>query len=73
MADTTTTVVGGNGSGGACDVGNYGSVTVADVQAEINEALGIAAGANDLNADGRVNVTDVQIVMNAALNQGCTE
>jgi hypothetical protein len=73
VADTSTTIVGGTGPGGACDVGNYGSVNVSDVQAEINQAIGITAPVNDLNGDKMVNVVDIQIVMNAALHLGCTQ
>jgi len=71
-ADTTTTVIGNSSGGGACDVDKLGSVTVTDVQQEINEALGVAGAANDLNGDLVVNVVDVQIVINAALHLGCT-
>jgi uncharacterized repeat protein (TIGR01451 family) len=55
----------------ACDINGDGVVNVADVQLEINEALGIAPAANDVNHDGVVNVADVQIVINAALGLGC--
>ena len=55
-----------------CDINGNGTVTVADVQLEINEALGTAPGGNDLNEDGVVNAVDVQIVINAVLNLGCT-
>jgi uncharacterized protein (TIGR03437 family) len=55
-----------------CDVGLYGVVNVADVQREINEALGVTPSANDLNDDGVVNVVDVQIVIDAALGLGCS-
>ncbi len=67
--DTTTSVP--VSQVGACDVGNYGTVTVADVQQLINESLGQLAGKDDLNSDGNVNVIDVQLVANAALNLGC--
>jgi hypothetical protein len=55
----------------SCDINGSGTVTVADVQLEINEALGTAQAVNDLNGDGVVNVTDVQIVINAVLGLGC--
>jgi hypothetical protein len=55
----------------ACDVNQDGIYSVADAQALINEALGIAPAINDLNGDHVVNVTDVQIVMNAAMGRGC--
>jgi uncharacterized repeat protein (TIGR01451 family) len=55
----------------ACDVNGDGITNIADVQQEINEALGLAPAVNDLNHDGVVNVRDVQIVINAALGLGC--
>jgi hypothetical protein len=55
-----------------CDIDQNGVTNVADVQHEINEALGLAPAVNDLNGDGVVNVADVQIVINAALGLGCT-
>jgi hypothetical protein len=54
-----------------CDINRDGSITVTDVQAIINEALGVTPATNDLNGDGVVNVSDVQIVINAALGLGC--
>lgn len=54
-----------------CDINRYGTTTVADVQAMINQALGTTAPANDLNNDGAVNVVDVQLVINSALSLGC--
>jgi len=54
-----------------CDVNQYGTTTVADVQQMINEALGVLSTMNDLNGDGVVNVVDVQIVANAALGLAC--
>ena len=44
---------------------------VVDVQAIVNEALGITA-ADDLTHDGRVDVSDVQIVVNSAIGKGCS-
>ena len=55
----------------ACDINQYGSTTIADVQGMINEALGSAAGRNDLNGDAIINVADVQIAMNDAVGLGC--
>jgi len=55
----------------ACDVGNFGTVSIADVQMIANQALGYSIAINDLNADGSVTVADVQIVITAALGQGC--
>jgi hypothetical protein len=56
----------------ACAVTLDNSPSVADVQAIINEALGVSAPANDLNGDGTVNVVDLQIVTNAVLGQSCS-
>jgi len=55
----------------ACDVNKDGSTNVADVQGEVNQALGISACANDINQDGSCNVIDVQRVVNAALGGQC--
>jgi hypothetical protein len=55
-----------------CDINQDGSTTVADVQREIDEALGVAPAVHDLNQDGVVNIVDVQIVINAALGLGCS-
>ena len=44
---------------------------VADVQAIMNQALGLSPPANDLNGDHFVNVADIQTVLNAALGMGC--
>jgi uncharacterized repeat protein (TIGR01451 family) len=56
-----------------CDINQYGTTTVADVQAMIDAALGTAASvpAYDLNQDGVVNVVDVQLVIISALGLGC--
>ena len=54
-----------------CDVNQDGVTTVADVQKEINQALGVAAAANDLNGSGSVDVVDVQIVIDAVLLPYC--
>ena len=48
------------------------SGNVADMQAVINEALGIAPAEADMNGDGVVNVVDVQLVTNAVLGCGVT-
>ncbi len=56
----------------ACDINQDGSITVADVQRELNEALGLNSGANDLNSDGVVNAADVQIMIQAVLSSVCT-
>lgn len=54
-----------------CDIGQYGTTTVADVQRTISEALGTASAVDDLNQAGVVNVVDVRIVTNSALGLGC--
>jgi hypothetical protein len=54
-----------------CDINSDGATNVADVQIEINEALGTMSAVNDLNHDGAVNVADVQKLINAALGLGC--
>jgi uncharacterized repeat protein (TIGR01451 family) len=54
-----------------CDINQYGTTTVADVQAMINSALGDATPSADLNHDNVVNVVDVQLVVNSALGLGC--
>ena len=54
-----------------CDITRDGNPSVADVQAIVNEALGVAPAVNDLNGDAVVGVVDVQIVINAALGLGC--
>jgi len=55
----------------SCDVNKDGSTNVADVQGEVNQALGASACANDINQDGVCNVVDVQRVVNAALGGQC--
>jgi len=55
----------------SCDLQQTGSVSVADVQALINEALGMRAPVDDLNGDLKVNVVDVEIEINGALGLGC--
>jgi hypothetical protein len=55
-----------------CDLKQTGSISVADVQLIINEALGVSPIVYDLSGTGVVNVVDVQIEINAALGLGCT-
>jgi hypothetical protein len=57
--------------GGPCDINGDGSLTVADVQSIISEALGTANPVNDLDSDHVVNVLDIQVVINAVLKLGC--
>jgi alpha-tubulin suppressor-like RCC1 family protein len=59
----------GSNPTGSTNFAIAGAPVVVDVQAKINEALGVAA-ANDLNGDGVVNAVDVQIVINAVLGLG---
>jgi len=54
-----------------CDVNGDGTVNVADVQGEVNQALGISTCKNDINLDGQCNVIDVQRVVNAAMGGQC--
>jgi len=55
----------------SCDVDGNGSVTVADVQAIVNQAVGAIPAVDDLDGNGAVNVVDVQRVINAVLGLGC--
>ena len=57
--------------GPVCAVTGDITAGVADVQAVVNQALGIDPPAYDLNSDGVVNVADIQVVINAALGLGC--
>jgi hypothetical protein len=54
-----------------CDVNGGGTVGVADVQAMVNQALGVSPATYDLNQDGVVNATDVQQIINASMGLGC--
>ncbi len=61
-----------DGKGDVCDKGdinNDGSVDVFDVQASINQALGLATATPeaDVNADSTVDIFDVQKIINIAL------
>ena len=67
-----TPCVAGTIRSAGCDVNSDGTVSVADVQLVINEALGVTPAVHDLNHDSLVNVADVQIVINAALGLGCS-
>jgi uncharacterized repeat protein (TIGR01451 family) len=58
-------------AGFTCAISGDGAASVADVQAIINEALGVTPAVHDLNHDGVVNVGDSQKVLNAALGLGC--
>ena len=58
-------------TGTLCDVNLDGVVNVADIQQEINEALGVLMAGNDQNKDGVVNAVDVQIEIGAVIGLGC--
>jgi uncharacterized repeat protein (TIGR01451 family) len=45
--------------------------SIVDVQAIINEALGVTPAGDDLTHDGVVNVADIQKVINSVLQSGC--
>jgi YD repeat-containing protein len=64
-------VCGNAASFSKCDLNLDSTTNIADVQLDVNEALGVTLAKDDLNADGSVNVVDVQIVINAALGLGC--
>ncbi len=59
------------GRGNLCAVTGDGTPGIADIQYEINEALGANSPANDLNADGVVNVVDVQTLLESVLQGTC--
>ena len=54
-----------------CAITGDKNASVADVQAEIDQALGTARASNDMNGDDTVDLVDVQLVMNAVLSLGC--
>jgi hypothetical protein len=54
-----------------CDLKHNALIDVSDVQAILNQMLGISPPANDLTGDGVVNVLDVQIEINAAIGLAC--
>lgn len=55
----------------ACSITHGQTFTITDVQAIVNQALGIASAANDINVDGVVNALDIQLAVNAVLGQLC--
>lgn len=55
----------------ACDVNQNGSTDVLDMQAAVNQALGLAPCSADINGDGQCSVLDVQRVSAAALGGQC--
>ncbi len=54
-----------------CDVNHDGVVNIADVQTEINEALGVTTCTTDLSGDAKCDVVDVQLVITSALGGAC--
>jgi len=54
-----------------CDVNHDGVINIADVQAIINEALGLSPCTADLNGDGKCDSVDVQRVITAELGGSC--
>ena len=54
-----------------CDINNDGKVNAADVQAEVNQALGGTQAVNDMNGDHVINVVDIQIIIDGTLGFGC--
>jgi len=67
------TVLGATALPSPCDVNKDGSTNVADVQADVNAALGVimCTSAYDINKDTSCNIIDVQRVVNAALGGQC--
>jgi hypothetical protein len=59
-------------SSSPCDVDQDGSITVADVQQVIKEALGEAPPMDDLSGDKAVSAVDAEIVIAGALGLGCS-
>jgi len=55
-----------------CTITGDKSPGVADVQAMIDQALGLAAPAYDMNQDGAVNVIDIERVLAAAMGGACS-
>jgi len=55
-----------------CDVNIDGVTDASDVQAVVNQALGIAPAQNDLSVGGVTNVVAVQTVINMVLRLGCS-
>jgi hypothetical protein len=54
-----------------CAVTGDSTPSVADIQATMNQALGLAPPTADLNGDGVVNLADVQLAINAVMGKGC--
>jgi len=58
-------------SGSSCDINRDGLVNVVDVQAAINQALGLSACQADLDQNSRCDAIDVQRVINAVNGAQC--
>jgi len=58
-------------SAGSCDLNGDGVVNVLDVQASINQVLGLSACTGDLDGNGVCNIVDTQRVINATLGAAC--
>jgi hypothetical protein len=58
-------------SAGSCDLNGDGVVDVLDVQASINQVLGLNACTGDLDGNGVCNIVDTQRVINATLGTSC--
>ena len=56
---------------GSCDLNGDGVVDILDVQASINQALGLNACTGDLDGNGLCNIVDTQRVINATLGTAC--
>jgi hypothetical protein len=54
-----------------CNLSGDAAASIADIQLEINEALGLAPAVSDMNDDHVVNVVDIQIVIDSVLGFGC--
>ncbi len=60
----------GGGDGDPCDINHDGTVDIADVNAAINQMLGLAAGGSaDVNGDGHIDIADVNAVINRMLGK----
>jgi hypothetical protein len=72
MSNEASAMPASGGTISPCAIDGDTTGNVSDVQAMIDEAIGISNAANDLNDDGVVNVVDVQIVINNVLGMGCS-
>lgn len=55
----------------ACDVTGNPTISVADAQLAIDQALGISIPTLDMNHDTTVNATDIEMIVNALIGNGC--